>query len=83
MPKEKNLGKHRTETVFGYELLCFLSRKGLCTLFILSNQLQKLLGWLAEKIYFIEKVMSLKTVLFHIKLKARNVQPGKTRMEFS
>ena len=79
----ENLGKQRTESVFAYELLSVLSQKGLCTLRILRNQLQKPLGWLAEKISLTEKVLCLKTVLFHIRLKARNFQPGKTRMGFS
>lgn len=50
----QNLGKQKTETVVAYELLFFLSQKGLCNVRILRNQLQKPLGWLAE-ISFMEK----------------------------
>lgn len=79
----ENLGNQRTETIFAYELLSFLSQKGLCTVCILRNQLQELSGWLAEEISLMEENLYLKTLLFHIGLKARNFQSGKTHMGFS
>lgn len=78
----EGLGKQRTETVFAYELLSFLSQEAQFTVCILRNQLQKLLGWLAQNAPM-DKVLCLRTVLFHIRLKARNFQPGKTCMGFS
>lgn len=77
----ENLGKQRTEIVFANELLSLLSQKGPCTVCVLRNQLQKLLGWLAEEISPVEKVLCLQTVLFHIRLKARNFQSQKTGIQ--